>query len=89
MYTRIISEVFNITCLFSLKKDFKHTVYKFFFVYKYKLCRHRVPAPFSIIAENTNSNKLGINNQKEILFSLGNAISGPPTKRGNKKFNLY
>jgi hypothetical protein len=37
-------------------------------------------------AENTNSNKLGGNNQKLILLSLGNAISGPPTIKGNKKF---
>jgi len=32
-----------------------------------------VPAPFSIVAENTNNSKLGTNNQKLILFSLGNA----------------
>ena len=52
----------------------------------YLLLRHRkVPAPFSIIAENINNNKLGTNNQKLILFSLGNAISGPPTNKGNKK----
>lgn len=31
-----------------------------------------VPAPFSIIEANTNNNKLGINNQKLILFNLGN-----------------
>ena len=31
-----------------------------------------VPAPFSIVAENKNSSKLGINNQKLILFNLGN-----------------
>ncbi len=35
---------------------------------------------------NTNKNKLGINNQKLILFNLGKAISGPPTINGNKKF---
>ena len=45
-----------------------------------------VPAPFSIVAENTNNSKLGTNNQKLMLFSLGNAISGPPTNNGNKKF---
>ena len=45
-----------------------------------------VPAPFSIVAENTNNSKLGTNNQKLILFSLGNAMSGPPTNNGNKKF---
>jgi hypothetical protein len=32
-----------------------------------------------------NNNKLGTNNQKLILFSLGNAISGPPTNKGSKK----
>jgi len=31
-----------------------------------------VPAPFSIVAENINKNKLGTNNQKLILFNLGN-----------------
>jgi hypothetical protein len=46
---------------------------------------HPVPAPFSIIAENINSNKLGTNSQKLILFNLGKAISGPPTNKGNKK----
>jgi hypothetical protein len=44
-----------------------------------------VPAPFSIIAANKNKTKLGISNQKLILFNLGNAISGPPTINGNKK----
>jgi hypothetical protein len=44
-----------------------------------------VPAPFSIIAANKNKIKLGINNQKLILFNLGNAISGPPTIKGNRK----
>jgi hypothetical protein len=44
-----------------------------------------VPAPFSIPLANKNNNKLGGNNQKLILFSLGNAISGPPTSNGNKK----
>jgi hypothetical protein len=34
---------------------------------------------------NKNSNKLGINNQKLMLFNLGNAISGPPTSKGNRK----
>jgi hypothetical protein len=36
-------------------------------------------------AENTNNSKLGGNNQKLILLSLGNAISGPPNIKGNKK----
>jgi hypothetical protein len=34
---------------------------------------------------NINKSKLGGNNQKLILLSLGNAISGPPTNKGNKK----
>ena len=33
---------------------------------------HPVPAPFSIVAENIYNNKLGTNNQKLMLFSLGN-----------------
>jgi len=45
-----------------------------------------VPAPPSMQAENTNNNKLGGNNQKLMLLSLGNAISGPPNIKGNKKF---
>jgi len=44
-----------------------------------------VPAPFSIKLANTNNIKLGGNNQKLMLLSLGNAISGPPTSKGNKK----
>jgi hypothetical protein len=44
-----------------------------------------VPAPFSIIPAKMNNKKLGINNQKLILFNLGNAMSGPPTNKGNKK----
>lgn len=36
--------------------------------------------------ENINNSKLGGNNQKLILLSLGNAISGPPTIKGIKKF---
>jgi hypothetical protein len=46
---------------------------------------HPVPAPFSIVAANKNKIKLGGNNQKLILFSLGKAMSGPPTNNGNKK----
>ncbi|KAI7933747.1 hypothetical protein MJO29_016702 [Puccinia striiformis f. sp. tritici] len=34
---------------------------------------------------NKNNIKLGGNNQKLMLFNLGNAISGPPTNKGNKK----
>jgi len=44
-----------------------------------------VPAPFSIVLANKNRIKLGGNNQKLILFSLGNAMSGPPTNKGSKK----
>src|ERR1700753_1372528 len=40
---------------------------------------------FSSGIENNNNIKLGGNNQKLILLSLGNAISGPPTNKGNKK----
>ena len=35
---------------------------------------------------NINNIKLGGSNQKLMLFNLGNAISGPPTRRGNRKF---
>ena len=57
--------------------------------YKHSLIPLRVqpvPAPFSIPLANKNSNKLGGNNQKLMLLSLGNAISGPPIIKGNKKF---
>ena len=37
---------------------------------------------------NKNNIKLGGNNQKLILFSLGNAISGPPTNNGNKEIRF-
>jgi hypothetical protein len=43
---------------------------------------HPVPAPDSINAEDTISAKDGGNNQKDILFNLGNAISGAPIIRG-------
>ena len=32
-----------------------------------------------------NSTRLGGSSQKLMLFNLGNAISGPPTNKGNKK----
>ena len=35
---------------------------------------------------NKNNIKLGTKSQKLMLFNLGNAISGPPTSSGNKKF---
>jgi len=44
-----------------------------------------VPTPISIIDDQTNKKKEGINNQKLILFNLGNAISGAPTKTGTIK----
>jgi hypothetical protein len=47
---------------------------------------HPVPAPFSIVLANINNIKLGGRSQKLILFNLGNAISGPPTNSGSKKF---
>jgi hypothetical protein len=39
-----------------------------------------------MILANINNNKLGGSNQKLMLFNLGNAISGPPTSKGNRKF---
>jgi len=47
---------------------------------------HPVPAPFSIVLAKRNNTKLGGSNQKLMLFSLGKAISGPPTNNGSKKF---
>jgi hypothetical protein len=47
---------------------------------------HPVPAPVSTKAEANNKNKDGGNNQKLILFILGNAISGAPIIKGIKKF---
>jgi len=44
-----------------------------------------VPTPFSIFIANKNKIKLGGNNQYEILFNLGKAISGPPIINGIKK----
>jgi hypothetical protein len=38
-----------------------------------------------MILANTNSIRLGGSSQKLILFNLGNAMSGPPIIRGNKK----
>ena len=43
-----------------------------------------VPAPFSIKEEINNIIKEGGNNQNEILFNLGNAISGAPIITGTK-----
>jgi hypothetical protein len=38
------------------------------------------------VLAKTNKIKLGGRSQKLILLSLGNAMSGPPTSNGNKKF---
>lgn len=38
-----------------------------------------------MLTANKNKIKLGINNQKLILLSLGNAMSGPPTIKGKRK----
>jgi hypothetical protein len=46
---------------------------------------HPVPAPPSTNADATNSNNDGTNNQKLILFSRGNAMSGAPIISGKKK----
>jgi hypothetical protein len=44
-----------------------------------------VPAPFSIPLANKNKSILGGNNQYDILFNRGYAISGPPIITGIKK----
>jgi len=45
-----------------------------------------VPAPDSIKLDNTNKDKDGGNNHREILFIRGNAISGAPIKIGTNQF---
>ena len=45
---------------------------------------HPVPAPFSTKALSNNKINEGGNNQKDILFNLGKAISGAPTCTGKK-----
>jgi hypothetical protein len=47
---------------------------------------HPVPAPASTHVDATNSIKDGGNNQKEILFIRGNAMSAAPIINGKKKF---
>ena len=47
---------------------------------------HPVPAPVSTNVEERSKNNDGGNNQKEILFILGKAISGAPIINGTKKF---
>lgn len=46
---------------------------------------HPVPAPCSTNAELNSNNKAGGNNQKLILFNLGNAISGAPINKGTNQ----
>jgi hypothetical protein len=38
-----------------------------------------------MLMANKNNKKLGGSNQYDILFNLGNAISGPPIIKGIKK----
>ena len=44
------------------------------------------PAPPSTTADNSNKTKLGGNNQNDILFILGKAISGAPIIIGTNQF---
>jgi len=44
-----------------------------------------VPAPDSIKLDKSNKNKAGGNNQKLMLFNLGNAISGAPNIIGTNQ----
>jgi len=46
---------------------------------------HPVPAPNSTNEELNNKNNDGGNNQKLILFNLGNAISGAPIYKGTNQ----
>jgi hypothetical protein len=45
---------------------------------------HPVPAPFSTNALNKSNNREGGNNQNDILFNRGNAISTAPQWMGKK-----
>jgi hypothetical protein len=45
---------------------------------------HPVPAPFSTNELRSNNISEGGNNQKEILFNRGNAISAAPTCTGKR-----
>ena len=47
---------------------------------------HPVPAPASTKDDETNLNKAGGNNQNEMLFNRGNAISGAPNILGTNQF---
>jgi len=44
-----------------------------------------VPTPVSTKLDNNNNSKAGGNNQKDILFNLGNAISGAPKSMGTNQ----
>jgi len=46
---------------------------------------HPHPAPCSTSVDEISRNNEGGNNQKEILFILGKAISGHPNIKGTKK----
>jgi len=46
------------------------------------------PAPDSIKLESNNKNKDGGNNQKDILFKRGKAISGAPSKIGTNQLEI-
>ena len=47
---------------------------------------HPVPTPVSVNIEANNNSKDGGNNQKLMLFILGNAISGAPIIKGTNQF---
>jgi len=47
---------------------------------------HPVPPPPSTRLDETSKIKAGGNNQKEILFNRGNAISGAPIINGTNQF---
>jgi len=47
---------------------------------------HPVPAPDSTKVEASNNKREGGNNQNEILFILGKAISGAPIIKGTNQF---
>lgn len=57
---------------------------KFLIVITYYSGTGKVPAPFSTKELIKSNNNEGGSNQKEILFNLGNAISGLPQCIGKK-----
>ena len=48
-----------------------------------------VPAPTSTNADSTRENNAGGNNQNDILFSLGNAISGAPITKEQTSYQNH